>query len=205
MDRAPGQNHVELLGTVCEAPRLSHCLLGEQFYAMRLCVRRQSLVDDLLPVMFPARIGGIPLAEGDRVRIVGQLRSYNKFVEGKNRLLLSVFARELAPEALPQIDVNRILLAGNVCKKPTYRTTPFSREISDLLIAARRTFRKSDYLPCIAWGRNARYAAQLEVGNLVEITGRVQSREYQKQEDWGVITRTAYEVSAATLARVEKP
>lgn len=205
MERAPGQNHVELLGTVCAAPRLSHSMLGEQFYTMRLCVRRQSQVDDVLPVMLPAQAGAALLAEGDRLRVKGQLRSYNKFVEGKNRLLLSVFAREVSPAALSSTDANRIWLTGSVCKQPTYRTTPFSREISDLLIAARRTSRKSDYLPCIAWGRNARYAAQLSVGDVVEIIGRVQSREYQKQEPWGVITRTAYEVSAASLTRLEKP
>ena len=137
---------------------------------------------------------------GSHVCALGQFRSYNKLEDGKSRLMLTVFVRELLDEQQSK-NPNSIVLSGYVCKPPVYRTTPFNREIADLLIAVNRSYNKSDYIPAIAWGRNARFVRNLAVGDRVALSGRIQSREYQKkQPDESFLTMTAYEVSISKLA-----
>ncbi len=177
---------------------LSHKIYGEAFYTFLLECARLSEKADLLPVTVSERLlEQYPLCEGALVSVKGQLRSYNKLVDGRARLYLTIFAREMAesPAAANEIELN-----GFVCKPPVFRVTPFGREITDLLIAVNRAYNKSDYIPCIVWGRNARYAAGFSVGDRVSMSGRVQSREYEKQlENGDVSVRTAYEVSIARL------
>ena len=140
---------------------------------------------------------------GSKLNAIGQFRSYNKISEGKSKLMLTVFIRELLTEPL-QINPNSVVLSGYICKPPVYRTTPFNREIADLLIAVNRSYNKSDYIPCIAWGRNARFAKSLSVGERIAIAGRIQSREYQKKfSEEDIRTMTAYEVSISKLAAAD--
>ena len=179
---------------------LSHRIYGEAFYTFFIECDRLSENTDVLPVTASERLlSRHPLCEDAQVSITGQLRSYNKLVEGKVRLCLTIFARELSDSAGP---LNEISLVGFVCKPPVYRVTPFGREITDMLIAVNRAYNKSDYIPCIVWGRNARYASSFAVGDKISATGRVQSRQYEKQLDDGThILRTAYEVSVARLQK----
>lgn len=200
MMRANEDNAVCISGVVSEDARLDHELYGEAFYALYLNVERLSGAVDMLPVTLPARLcESLPQA-GERIRIYGQLRSYNKHGPSGNRLVITVFARAVEPMGPEEIPENRVQLTGFVCKPVIYRTTPFLREIGDMLLAVNRSYNKSDYLPCIAWGRNAVYARDLPVGSRVRIEGRLQSRAYQKcMPDGGVTERTAYEVSCATV------
>lgn len=179
---------------------LSHKIYGEAFYTFFLECGRLSDKKDVLPVTVSERLlGRHPLCEGICVGISGQLRSYNKLTDGKVRLYLTIFAREIEEFVCTH---NEITLTGYVCKPPVYRETPFGREITDMLIAVNRAFGKSDYIPCIVWGRNARYAANFEVGDKVTAIGRVQSRDYEKVLESGeVIQRTAYEVSVARISK----
>ncbi len=188
-----------LCGVIEDAPALDHEVFGEQFFRMNLRVPRLSGAQDLLPVTVSERLMNSQVAPGVRLCISGQLRSYNKVVGGAGRLLLTAFAqRLLAPEEAE--NPNLIQLTGAICKPPAFRTTPFGREIADLMLAVNRAFGKSDYIPCIAWGRTARYAATLQVGDKLRVQGRFQSREYQKQmPDGTVMNRTAYEVSLSRL------
>lgn len=197
-------NIVYLKGVAKTQPEYSHSVMGEGFYEFLLEVPRLSDEVDLLPITISERL--IPEIKdlSTQIGIVGQLRSYNKLEETKSRLILTVFAREIVdPE---QINIsNQINISGFVCKEPIYRTTPFGREITDILIAVNRAYNKSDYLPCIAWGRNARFAGDLQVGDNIEIQGRIQSRKYQKKlEDNTIITKTAYEVSIASIMAVHE-
>jgi len=179
---------------------LSHQIYGEAFYTFFLECDRLSENTDMLPVTASERLlARHPLCEGAQVGVAGQLRSYNKLVDGKVRLYLTIFARELSDAAGPQ---NEISLLGFICKPPIYRVTPFGREITDMLIAVNRAYNKSDYIPCIVWGRNARYASSFAVGDKISAFGRVQSRQYEKQQGDGThILRTAYEVSVARLQK----
>ena len=194
-------NRVLLSGTVHGSPRFSHSVFGEGFYELTLAVNRLSSMQDLIPITISERLlseavitDGIPLA------IKGQFRSYNKLIDGRSKLMLTVFAREIVTGDFVD-NPNIIELSGYVCKNPIYRTTPFNREIADLLVAVNRAYNKSDYIPAIAWGRNARFAENLRVGEKVFVSGRIQSREYQKRLDNGTIeTRTAYEVSVNKLS-----
>lgn len=193
-------NRVVISGWVQETPTFSHCLYGEAFYTFPLVVPRLSGTEDVLPVTAGERLLPTLPEEGQMLLIGGQLRSYNMQCEGNNRLLVTVFARSLAekPEQAPYC--NEIALTGYICKPPVYRTTPFSREIADLLLAVNRPYHKSDYLPVIAWGRNARFVSGLSVGDRLIVLGRVQSRPYQKTMPDGTVQfRVAYEVSAATV------
>lgn len=204
MMRANEDNAISVSGVVCEDAVLDHELYGEAFYALRLQVERLSGVADILPVTLPARICPRLPERGERIRIFGQLRSYNKSAEGCNRLYITVFARAIelmGPEEMPE---NSVQLTGFVCKPVIYRTTPFLREIGDMLLAVNRSYNKSDYLPCIAWGRNALYAKDLPVGGRVRVDGRLQSRCYQKcLPDGSAVERTAYEVSCSTVELLE--
>lgn len=192
-------NQLTLCGVIESAPVLDHEVFGEQFYRMDVRVPRLSGAQDVLPVTVSERLMNSQVTPGTRLTIVGQLRSYNKVMGGAGRLLLTAFAqRLLSPD--DDENPNVIHLTGAICKPPAFRTTPFGREIADLMLAVNRAFGKSDYIPCIAWGRTARYAAQLKVGDRLEVQGRFQSREYQKQmPDGTVMNRMAYEVSISRL------
>jgi len=197
-------NQLSLCGVIETEPVLDHEVFGENFYRMDVKVPRLSGAHDLLPVTISERLMNSQVHPGTRIGVTGQLRSYNKVLAGAGRLLLTAFAQHLtAPDALE--NPNLIRLTGAICKPPSFRTTPFGREITDLMLAVNRAFGKSDYIPCIAWGRTARYAASLSVGDRLEVQGRFQSREYQKQlPDGTVITRVAYEVSLSRLTCIKE-
>lgn len=200
MEATIENNHVTLSGRVQETPAFSHSLYGEAFYTFQLVVPRLSGVEDTLPVTAGERLLPVLPQEGDALYLTGQLRSYNIQQQGVNRLLVTVFSRSIMPMEEQESYTNDIMLRGFICKPPVYRTTPFSREIADILLAVNRPYHKSDYLPIIVWGRNARFASGLSVGDAIAVQGRVQSRHYQKTlPDGNVIYRIAYEVSAATL------
>lgn len=188
-------NSVILAGEVIEGPKFSHEIYGEKFYEVTLAVKRLSGMEDFLPVSVSERLLADNFHGGSKLTVCGQFRSYNKTVEDHSKLMLTVFARDVLPFD-ETINPNTLELSGYVCKIPVFRKTPFNREICDLLLAVNRQYGKSDYIPCIVWGRNARFAQNLSVGEHVSICGRVQSRNYQKKisEDL-VVTRTAYEVS----------
>ena len=199
-------NKVLLLGKVVKEPKLSHEVYGEKFYEFSLEVKRLSGSTDVIPVIFSARLMMLEsLMLGTVVKLNGQFRSYNNPEGGRSKLVLMVFAIEIIiTDAAEEEDKNDIYLEGFVCKKPNYRQTPFGREISDLLVAVNRAYNKSDYIPCIAWGRNAKYCESFEVGEKIRVYGRVQSREYEKKDENGNATKkVAYEISVAKLEKVE--
>ena len=193
-------NVLKLCGVIDSTPVVDHEVFGEQFYRMDLKVPRLSGTYDILPVTVSERLMDGEVAPGVRIGVSGQLRSYNKVIGGSGRLLLTAFAQQLeTPD--DNENPNTVQLTGAICKPPSFRTTPFGREIADLMLAVNRSFGKSDYIPCIAWGRTARYASTLQVGDKLRIQGRFQSREYQKQmPDGAVISRIAYEVSISRLS-----
>ena len=195
-------NFAQLLGTVEEAPELSHTSFGEQFYEMKVAVARRSGYRDIIPVVISERLMLEKRPEeGDRIALSGQIRTYNKEEEGRNRLIITVFAREFRMAEPEEIyDENRICLRGFLCKNPVRRTSPLGREICDLMVAVNRMYNKSDYIPCIAWGRNAGYGGLMDVGDPIELTGRIQSREYKKRDEEGNVNmRVAYEVSVLKI------
>ena len=203
LDKVFTNNQVTIAGRVVGEFVYSHTVYGEDFYTVDIEVSRLSNSNDIIPVMVSERILDVRADyRGYVLRANGQFRSYNRHEETRNRLVLSVFAREVEivePEEEEQ-DPNHIFLDGYVCKKPVYRKTPLGREIADVLLAVNRPYGKSDYIPCICSGRNARYADQFEVGAHVQIWGRIQSREYQKkisEEEYE--KRVAYEVSVSKL------
>lgn len=197
-------NKVFISGEIVSEAEFSHEVYGEGFYEMNVLVKRLSGQGDVLPVTVSERIiADKNLKKGVHINALGQFRSYNKLVDGKSKLMLTVFVREL-PDDAPIKNPNSIVLSGYICKPPVYRTTPFNREIADILIAVNRSYNKSDYIPCIAWGRNARFAKNLAVGEKIAIAGRIQSREYQKRiSDEDIRVMTAYEVSISKLAAYE--
>ena len=194
-------NKVFISGEIVSEAEFSHEVYGEGFYEMNVLVKRLSGQGDVLPVTVSERlINSGALKVGANINALGQFRSYNKIEGGKSRLMLTVFIRELLEE-VPDNNPNNIILSGYICKPPVYRTTPFNREIADVLIAVNRAYNKSDYIPCIAWGRNARFVKNLSVGDKIAVSGRIQSREYQKKfSDSDVRIMTAYEVSMSKLA-----
>ncbi len=198
---AEKNNKVYLMGEIVSEATFSHEVYGEGFYECYVQVMRLSGQADILPVTISERlIQGHNLKVGSVICAIGQFRSYNKLESGRSRLMLTVFVRELIEEA-PTKNPNSIVLSGYICKPPVYRTTPFNREIADLLVAVNRAYNKSDYIPCIAWGRNARFVQNLKVGDRVALSGRIQSREYQKKlSETESVTMTAYEVSVSKLA-----
>lgn len=177
-------------------------VLGEKFLLGTFAVERMSGTVDLLPLTVSERlVYDVPPLTDRKVKITGQIRTYNRTIEGKGRLLVTLFAQSIE-DAEGQEDSNSVSMVGTVCKQPVYRTTPFGREIADLMLAVNRAHGKSDYVPSIAWGRCARFAGKLKVGDRVHMDGRLQSREYQKKlENGEVVMRTAYEVSATTLSK----
>ncbi len=205
MENIMENNIVSLSGKICETPVFSHQVFGEGFYETKMEIERLSTQKDVIPVTISERlIQEVDLEKGDYLTLEGQFRSYNKIIDGKSKLMLTVFVRECTDNP-GQENENTIELTGYVCKPPVYRTTPFKREIADVLIAVNRAYNKSDYIPCIAWGRNARFASRLEVGDKVELVGRIQSREYQKVlEDGETEVRVAYEISVSRIGYSEE-
>lgn len=197
-------NRVSISGEVVSEPKFSHEVYNEGFYEFYLKVNRLSVAYDIIPVTISERLMQINnISIGSKIAGVGQFRSYNKLQDGKSKLVLTVFLRELTPYNENE-NPNFIEITGYVCKEPVFRTTPFNREISDVLLAVNRSYNKSDYLPCIAWGRNARYVKNFSVGDKVVVSGRIQSREYQKKIDDEVITKTAYEISLNKIELIKE-
>ena len=197
-------NHLVLRGKIVSDKSYSHEIYGEKFYVFNLEVIRLSSTVDIIPITISERLlTGLDLEIGKKVVVEGQFRSYNNYENERNRLILTVFAKEINEiegEEDKEEVTNEVTLVGYVCKKPIYRQTPFGREIADVLLAVNRAYNKSDYIPSIAWGRNARFCQNMEVGTEVKITGRVQSRNYEKKfEDGTTQTRVAYEVSIASM------
>ena len=209
-------NYLTLVGKVTGEKTFSHEIYGERFFVFSLSIPRLSGNSDIIPVTVSERlINDEMLQEGKTLLIKGQFRSYNSYEQQKNRLILTVFAKDIVEvdenndeenEMVKKETVtNEVVLTGYICKKPIYRQTPFGREIADLLLAVNRAYNKSDYIPCIAWGRNARFCQNIEVGVQVKIVGRVQSRTYEKKfEDGTVETRVAYEVSVGSLELINE-
>ncbi len=206
-DKILENNQVSIVGEIISDFQYSHEVYGEGFYMVEVAVSRLSNFSDYIPLMISERLIDTSQSYiGQKVYVTGQFRSYNRHEELKNRLVLSVFVREIEfiEEETEEMKSNQILLDGYICKNPIYRKTPLGREIADLLVAVNRSYGKSDYIPCICWGRNARFAARFEVGVHVQIWGRIQSREYVKRlnED-EVEKRTAYEVSVSKIEYME--
>ncbi len=202
-DKLFENNQVTIMGEVVSEFSFSHEVYGEGFYLVDVAVSRLSDSVDYIPLMVSERLVDVTQNYiGETILINGQFRSYNRHEEKKNRLVLSVFVREweFVDYIEDEVKSNQIYLDGYICKEPIYRKTPLGREIADLLVAVNRSYGKSDYIPCICWGRNARYASGFEVGSHVEVFGRIQSREYLKKigED-ETERRIAYEVSVSKI------
>ena len=207
-------NHITLVGKVTSEKKLSHEIYGEKFYLFNLSVPRLSGNCDIIPITISERLiteRDLPLES--KMSITGQFRSYNSYEGEKNRLVLTVFAKEVQFLEDQEADIpvgkdfitNEVTLDGYICRKPIYRKTPFGREIADVLLAVNRSYNKSDYIPCIAWGRNAKFCETVAVGTEIKVVGRVQSRQYEKKhEDGTVENRVAYEVSVSTLEVIDK-
>lgn len=195
------------MGQIVSPFTFSHQVYGEGFYLIEVLVKRLSDSEDRIPVMVSERLLDVSQdCEGEYIHVTGQFRSYNRHEEKKNRLVLSVFAREVefVEDDDETMKTNAIFLDGYICKPPVYRKTPLGREIADLLVAVNRPYGKSDYIPCICWGRNARFASGFEVGGHTQIWGRIQSREYVKKIDEEESERrVAYEVSVSKLEYLE--
>ena len=217
-------NYLTLVGRVTSEKEFSHEIYGERFYSFDLSTPRLSGNADIIPVTVSERlINDDMMAIGSKLLIKGQFRSYNSYENEKNRLILTVFAKDIQKLEGPSEEIenengeivsneiskkdtitNEVVLIGYICKKPIYRQTPFGREIADILLAVNRAYNKSDYIPSIAWGRNARFCQNLEVGTEVKIVGRIQSRNYEKKyEDGTVVKKVAYEVSIGSLEIVK--
>lgn len=210
VDKVIETNIVKVIGKVKTEMKFSHEMYGEGFYSFELEVPRLSDFADVLPITISERLFvNMDFSVGTYVVIDGQLRSYNRYINNSNKLMLTIFARDIY---IPQEDEmeelmkkpNEIFIDGYICKQPVYRTTPFGREISDLLIAVNRPYNKSDYIPCISWGRNARFCEKLLIGDHIKVWGRIQSRNYQKKLSNGETeVKVAYEVSVSKLEYVK--
>ena len=205
-DKIFDNNQVSVAGEIVSEFVFSHEVFGEGFYSLYIQVGRLSESYDVIPLMVSERLMDVKKDyRGKYIEVLGQFRSYNRHESSRNRLVLSVFAREisLCEEEQNCIKPNHIYLDGYICKNPVYRKTPLGREIADLLVAVNRPYGKSDYIPCICWGRNARYAEKFQVGEHIQLWGRIQSREYQKKiSEREVEKRVAYEVSVSKLERI---
>ncbi len=202
-------NSVNLVGKVVSSPEFSHEVYGEGFYIVYIQVPRLSDNYDNIPIMFSERLVSPDSIEDTHYLVIeGQFRSYNNFNSNSgHKLMLTVFAREIeiSEEEVTNKNPNQICLNGFVCRKPMYRTTPFGREIADILLAVNRAYNKSDYIPCIAWGRNARFAGSFEIGDNIRVWGRIQSRTYQKKvSEEEIEERVAYEISVSKLEIVKE-
>jgi len=197
-------NKVYLQGVVVDDPTYSHEVLNEGFYTLSISIPRLSGQSDIIPVTISERLlNSNQIKVGNTIALKGQFRSYNKIEENKSKLVLTVFVRELC-EVDENVNPNIIEIYGYICKSPIYRTTPFNREITDVLMAVNRSYNKSDYIPCITWGRNARFVGELPVGTKLEMVGRIQSREYvKKQEGLEPMNKIAYEISVSKVTQCE--
>lgn len=197
-------NKAVIAGKMISLPKFSHEVFGEKFYEFDMEIKRLSDSSDIIPVTISEKLmNDEPMQVGECYELVGQFRSYNKLDEGKSRLMLTMFVRSIVPFCGEF--KNDVEVIGYLCKEPVYRTTPFKREICDILVAVNRSYNKSDYLPCIAWGRNARYARNFSVGDKVRVSGRIQSRVYQKKLESGQTQlKTAYELSLNNLQLVKE-
>ena len=206
VDKVIENNQVIIMGEIVDDFTYSHEIFGEAFYMVNIRVERLSDSEDLIPVMVSERLLDVTKDyKGLKIEVVGQFRSYNRHEEKKNKLVLSVFAREIdfVDEMPENSKTNQIFLDGFICKPPIYRRTPLGREIADILLAVNRPYGKSDYIPCICWGRNARFAGTFQVGSRCLLWGRIQSREYMKKLGEGEMEkRIAYEVSVSKLETV---
>ena len=206
VDKVIENNQVIIMGEIVDDFTYSHEIFGEAFYMVNIRVERLSDSEDLIPVMVSERLLDVTKDyKGLKIEVVGQFRSYNRHEEKKNKLVLSVFAREIdfVDEMPENSKTNQIFLDGFICKPPIYRRTPLGREIADILLAVNRPYGKSDYIPCICWGRNARFAGTFQVGSRCLVWGRIQSREYVKKLGEGEMEkRIAYEVSVSKLETV---
>lgn len=197
-------NKVYLQGRVVSEPEYSHEVLNEGFYNLNIAIPRLSGQSDVIPITISERLlNSAGIKVNDVIALRGQFRSYNKLEDNRSKLILTVFVRELC-EVDENANPNMIEIFGYICKSPIYRTTPFNREITDVLMAVNRAYNKSDYIPCIAWGRNARFVGELPVGTKLEMVGRIQSREYLKKlEGEEPITKMAYEISVSKVTQCE--
>ncbi len=197
-------NIVNLRGELDSELKFSHEIFGEKFYNIDIKIDRLSDSFDILPITISERLlQDIDIEKQNIVNVTGQLRSYNKSIDNKNRLILTVFVREIALAEEDNKDPNSIFLDGYICKNPVYRQTPLGREITDLLVAINRPYNKSDYIPAIVWGRNAKFAKNLNVGDRIQLWGRVQSRGYEKKLDDGeILKKVAYEVSISKIKKL---
>ena len=204
-------NKIELCGVIASVPELNHKTYGENFYSFRLSCSRKSTEKDVLPIIVSDRLVEIKdLQVGKKISVKGQVRTFNKHIsDDKHKLLIMVFARDVREveeesESAPEFN-NNVKLSGYICKSPVYRVTPKGREIADVLIAVNRAYGKADYIPCITWGRNARYTGNLDVGTRIDVEGRLQSREYTKKLDDGTEEiRIAYEISVSRIEESEE-
>lgn len=207
MENYMENNNVEIGGEIIEEPEFSHEIYDEKFYKFSIKTKRLSEYEDVLPVIISERLVDLnDIKIGAIVKIFGQFRSYNLQTETRNKLVLSIFVKDIEfTEDESILTTNDANFIGYICKEPVYRKTPLGREIADVLVAINRTYRKSDYIPCILWGRNAKYCETLKVGDLVKLNGRIQSRSYEKKlENGEVIKKTAYEVSVSKFASADK-
>ena len=196
-------NYIMLVGKVTSEKKFSHEIYGESFFNFDLEIPRLSGISDIIPITISERlIANFDLSIGKQVVIEGQFRSYNAYEDSRSRLVLTVFVKEIREKGEDE-DIkipNEVHLVGHICRKPIYRKTPFGREIADILVAVNRAYNKSDYIPCITWGRNARFCEDMPIGTELKLVGRVQSRPYEKKhEDGTVEAKIAYEVSVCSL------
>lgn len=201
MENSIQNNNINLSGQITSEFTYSHQAYGEAFYNFMLTSKRLSDAYDVLPVTISERLLiDIDAKTGQFVTISGQLRTYNSYYDNKNHLILTVFAKDIEINEEKNKDINHIELNGFICKTPIYRTTPFGREIADILLAVNRAYNKSDYIPIICWGRNAKFASNLDIGSNISITGRMQSRNYQKKlSETESVEKIAYEVSVSQI------
>lgn len=207
MDNYIDNNIVKIGGRVVSELEFSHEIYEEKFYRFYIETKRMSEFADKLPIIISERIVDVEdIKVGDIIVVEGQFRSYNQVEDGKSKLLLSIFAKDFEKtEDERVLTLNEATFIGYICKKPIYRKTPLGREIADLLLAVNRTYKKSDYIPCILWGRNAKYCEKTEVGEMIKLTGRIQSRNYEKKlENGEIISKVAYEVSISRLSIKKK-
>lgn len=199
-------NTAKVIGKLQGGLCVDHEVEGEKFYTGTISVKRLSGMEDLLPITIPGRLlfEENDIAEEQNIMITGQIRTYNKIVDDKGRLIVTLYTNGISEAEAQDSTLNDIQLSGTLCRQPIFRTTPFGKEICDLMLAVNRGFGKSDYIPCIVWGANAQQAATFNAGDRVSLVGRFQSRDYEKKLDTGTIIRTAYEISASRITKEEE-
>ena len=196
-------NQITIRGSLHTLPHFSHENHGKRFYRFFLEVPRLSGAVDILPVVASEQVlSRMDLSGGEMLTVVGQIRSHNSRTDGVRHLLIFVFAQSILCEDGEPI--NDVLLQGPLCKDPTYRRTPLGREICDVMLAVGRGFKRADYLPCILWGRIAQEISQCRTRDIIQISGRLQSRVYTKVTEDGPQERTAYEISALTAELIDE-